>query len=87
MLELSWEHVCLCGWYDHNGRLHTAESALHKSVAGEIPVEVVVTGCMVPPMWYQEIPVGATLNAIPDGRDGKDYAKEINGLYAFGFYH
>ena len=80
--NLDWDHLWLLGWYDHNGQgyLTTWE--------GSMPyVHVVITGVkgINFPLWRAPVPQYADIHEIPEGKDPKEYAKEIGGYYAFGW--
>jgi len=80
---VDWCHVYLLGWYDANNQGYLT------SWDGDLPyVHVVVTGYLYfgPPMWKTPVPDGCILHEIPDNKDPQEYAKEIGGVHAFGWY-
>lgn len=82
--EVTWENMYLLGHYDkYTGRAYLT------TWDGDAPlVDVVVTGCnnINIPMWGNPAPEGAEIVAIPEGKDPKEFAKEINGIHAFGWH-
>lgn len=81
MRQVDWEHVYLLGSYGRDGEAYLT------TWSGNRPeVEVVVTGVHHAPMWDAPVPMGAELHEVPKGTDGQEYAKELDGIYAFGWY-
>lgn len=80
--QLNWDHVYLLGYYTPSG-----EPMLTTWSGDAEGIEVVVTGSdnSGPPIWSAPIPPGCELHTIPEGKDGQEYAKEIGGLFAFGW--
>lgn len=82
-LTIDWDHVYLLGWYGHDGKPYLT------TWDGNLPyVNVVVTGCdhFNMPMWKAPVPKGAELHAIPEDKNPQEYAIEINGYHALGWY-
>jgi len=82
-MKFDWDHIYLLGWYDQNGK------AFLTTWEGDLPqVSVVVTGVSPygPPLWRTPVPAGCTLHAIPLGKSNQEYAKELGGVVAFGWY-
>ncbi len=83
MIKVDWNHIELLGWYDYSGKSYSV------IVEGNRPmVKVVVTGVEGEAIPLLNAPVknGAKLHTIPEERNPFDYAKELNGFYAVGFY-
>lgn len=84
--HVTWEDVYILGFYDASGR------GYFTSWTGDAPViHVVVTGCRHTirdpfPFLATHVPSGAGIHSIPPGWDEKDYAEELGGVRAFGWY-
>jgi len=81
--ELSWDHVYLLGWFNEQGHpfLTTWD--------GNLPmVHVVVTGVkpLTMPLWSAPVPPNAHLHEIPADKAPQEYAQEMGGYHAFGWY-
>lgn len=82
-MDICWEKVYILG-YDHPtyGSCITTWCDNYNTPM----VKVVVTGTKVPPVWYNSVPEGAQIHEVPLGKEVREYAKEINGIPAFGWY-
>ncbi len=83
MIKTDWKHIQLLGWYDRRGKAYMIP--LQES---RPPVGVVITGVKEAdvPLLDMPVPKGATLHTIPEDRNPYEYAKELDGFYAVGFY-
>ena len=81
-MDICWKKVYILG-YDHP----TRGSMLTTWYDNGTPmITVVITGTDKPPIWYNPVPKGAQIHEVPEGKDGKEYAEELNGIRAFGWY-
>ncbi len=80
---LDWDHVELVGWYDRQGKAYLIPLQRNGP-----DVSVIVTGVREAQIPLLDIPVptGARLHAVPEDRNPFQYAKELAGFYAVGFY-
>ncbi len=80
---IDWEHVYLLGWYDKSGKAYLTTWDDDGSMQS---VNVVVTsvGTSVP-MWDASSK-GAIIHEIPFDKTPQEYAEEIGGYHAFGWY-
>ncbi len=83
MMKADWSHIQLLGWYDHRGRAYLIPLQDSRPT-----VKMVITGVKEADMPLLDMPVpkGATLHPIPEDRNPYEYAKEMGGFYAVGFY-
>jgi hypothetical protein len=79
----SFDHVYLLGWYDETGKPFLS------SWDGSRPVRnFVITGAKPTevPLWNAAVPPNAKLYFVPMGKDPKEYAKELGGYHAIGWW-
>jgi hypothetical protein len=83
MMKADWRHIQLLGWYDRRGRAYLVP--LQDSRPS---VKLVITGAKEAevPLLDMPVPKGAALHIVPDDKNPYEYAKELGGFYAVGFY-
>jgi hypothetical protein len=83
-MKFDWDHIYLLSWYDQNGKAYLT------TWEGDLPIiAVVVTGARKPygpPLWRAPVPAGCELHEIPTGKGNQEYAKELGGVVAIGWY-
>ena len=82
-MSTDWNHIQLFGWYDREGVAYLIPLEPHGPTIG-----VVVTGVKEAemPLLDIRVPSGAGLHLIPIDRNPYQYARELGGFYAVGFY-
>ncbi|GEM_PF-560051 len=82
-MVLDWDHIELVGWYDHQGRAY-----LIPLERDGTHISVIVTGVREAEIPLLDIPAPsqARLHMVPEDRNPFEYAKELGGFYAVGFY-
>lgn len=83
-MPVTWDHVYLLGYYGADGSSNLTSWNGHSPM-----IDVVVTGVgdNVFPVWHGDVPEGAKIVCLPDDvDDASAYARELNGIHAFGWH-
>jgi hypothetical protein len=82
-MKADWDHIQLLGWYDHWGKAYLIPMQNSRP-----EVQTVITGVKEADMPLLDMPVpkGAALRMVPEDKNPYEYAKELDGFYAVGFY-